>query len=1025
MGRYFLSFGGENRDAARALASGLRAVGVDLFFDEDIRYGAEWLKTLERELTTADGLLALVGSSAISGWSQSELDIAINRHVAQPSFRIIPFLMPTVNAAVLPAFLSRFQAYKLPVAPIDATPEHFATISLLLGLRPPLEKAQCPFPDLDSFDESLAPYFFGRADETQELVGRVRATAKDKRRWVQIEGASGNGKSSFAKAGVVPAMRRAAADLGLADWRVGVMRPGINPLRNLAQAVYSALRDDLAEHRTVDGITTELAGSVSALANLVREGAPAKVGFLLVVDQLEEVFLVGDAEQSGQLDTLLSAAVKDLDVEFYLITTIRSDLLSHFSALPSLEAMLTSHAIRCHLPSLSAVGLRAAIEGPSAAAGLEWEAGLIERILADASACKGGLPLVAHVLYAMWETRQGNLFTHRSYEVFNGVTGALTLSADVVIDRLPSEARKMAGIALLCLIREAVDTSNPHMSGQTSLYIRRNASRAEVLAAMGEARMAEAVLTYLSGGLTALSGYSPAFMRILTITNEGAGYQVDLVHEALIREWPKLQNWIREHADELRRRDVLEAYASAWVASGRAPDGLPTGTQLEYVSKAFTCSETAREFLTAALKRKKRLRLRKRYLAAALGVLLLVGYLGACDFGLKVPGGQFVRETIDQRGLSVFRPLHTDDEIHATASRVRTQLSAEVQRRFFKEGDISIDYQLSPSLDSWATSQTIAAIFACPECASDGVELSWAQTMLARMFDPNSIHRGPDGLPYGWERKKVTMSEPVMWMRAGLVKASMHPAFKTPQGSADLTRWFGVTDEILHQFRNADGIALNSFPRQVDPDDAAVYPTTMELILLLDARAGGDPANRWSNDERIRQLAEWLSANFNPHLHGWRTFTRSFGDQGPGEHVVDSMRFQVYSALLRAERDTGFVIPKEILDTIPTALEEVSERDYGYTQDNVQCAVYFVDDTGTTWKTDEIIVILWHPWAVQDAALWLEREKRLGRPNSLDAAIARRALSHLIVDMAPDIIKNSKETFTYEISETLYAISEF
>src|SRR5258707_3563371 len=111
MGRYFLSFGGENRVAARALASGLRSVGVDLFFDEEIAFGSQWLTRLEKELTTVDGFLALIGAETVHGWSKAEIEIAIKRQAAQPSFRIIPFLLPSKDIKSLPAFPGRIQDY--------------------------------------------------------------------------------------------------------------------------------------------------------------------------------------------------------------------------------------------------------------------------------------------------------------------------------------------------------------------------------------------------------------------------------------------------------------------------------------------------------------------------------------------------------------------------------------------------------------------------------------------------------------------------------------------------------------------------------------------------------------------------------------------------------------------------------------------------------------------------------------------------------------------------------------------------
>src|ERR1700724_128124 len=610
MGRYFLSFGGENRPAARALSSGLRASGVELFFDEEITYGAEWLERLERELSDADGFLALIGSGPVHGWSRAEVDIAIKPQVRNSSFRIIPSLLPGAGTSDLPAFLARFHAYESPIEPTKASQEDFATISLLLGLRQLLDKTSSPFPGLESFEESLTPYFFGRTREIDDLLRLVQARIKDNCRWLQLEGASGSGKSSLAKAGVVPAMRRAAPEVGLSAWSVGIMRPGTYPLRSLGQAIYLALRDRLTERWTLNKVASEFAESSTALASILRESTAPKVGCLLVIDQFEELFTVGDADRAASLQfaALLKTALDDIDTGFYLVTTIRSDFLDHFSKLPPLEEAVGSRAIRYYTRSLSPSGLRAAIEGPSKAAGLQWEEGLVERLLGDALALSGGLPLVAHVLYALWATRQHNLLTHRSYDALGGVTGALTLSADAVVGRLPIEQQVLAQKALLCLVR----TTNG------VLYTSRTTTRAEMLASMGGGASAEAVLTYLSGArVFTVSGFTSSFMRLVTVTHDDAEDRVDLVHEALISKWPTFQGWVKDCSEDLKRRDALESATSAWVAAGKPRNDLPTGAQLDYLKHGKSYIAAARDFLDAASARAKHLRRVEQFACAA------------------------------------------------------------------------------------------------------------------------------------------------------------------------------------------------------------------------------------------------------------------------------------------------------------------------------------------------------------------------------------------------------------------------
>lgn len=261
----------------------------------------------------------------------------------------------------------------------------------------------------------------------------------------------------------------------------------------------------------------------------------------------------------------------------------------------------------------------------------------------------------------------------------------------------------------------------------------------------------------------------------------------------------------------------------------------------------------------------------------------------------------------------------------------------------------------------------------------------------------------------------VTMAEPAVWTEVAIANAVSNPAFANPDQRETLKKWLGSTENILSRYRSSDGIGLNSFPHQVDSNSSAIYPTTMELVALLDARTAGPLFTDTATDDRIRQLSDWLVQQFDFKQRGWPA-TRSGG-------IVDSLKFQVYSALLRAEREVGFVIPKQILDAIPHALQDASERNYQFPPDELTYTNEFENQAGARAKTNELIVILWHPWAVQTALFWLQRSQTPEHVSAYDAAIAQRALDHLVIDMAPDIKKRATQTYTYEIAETLYLLS--
>jgi hypothetical protein len=462
--------------------------------------------------------------------------------------------------------------------------------------------SKCPFPGLSFFDESMAGSFFGRRAEIDEATTRLGDTAQGHRRWLQIEGPSGVGKSSLARAGLVPAIRKGQIEGAPRSWRVALLRPGTNPVRALAREVRRALAD--LEPPSVEALLKQLQGSSAALGEILRAWVPEGEGFLLVVDQLEEAFALTDRGSRAVLDALLARALGEGNGSFYLLTTIRSDFVGRFGELPGLESLLNNHeeVDRYVLRAMTGPGLRESVEEPAKRAGIAWEKGLATRVLKDASVSEGGLPLLAYVLRALWLNRDGQTLTHRSYEDLGRVGGALAKSADTIVDELGKEGKEQARRLLLRLVK----------LGRGADDTRQMASRAEVLAAAG-GRGAESVLTRLSGGVDS-NGAGHARARLVTVgAGEDAGEQrVELIHEALLKEWQTLRQWLHDGRKDLELRDDVEAAALLWTAQRELESGLPSGGQLAYLRDARGLSARGQRFLEAAEKLERRKISRKR-----------------------------------------------------------------------------------------------------------------------------------------------------------------------------------------------------------------------------------------------------------------------------------------------------------------------------------------------------------------------------------------------------------------------------
>jgi hypothetical protein len=596
--KVFLSHAGFDRAPADALARGLMKAGLEVWCDLQpgaILPGELWIDVLERELRTSSGFLLLVSAQSVRRWVAAELQLALDRAMGEPRFRIVPLLLPGTEPDVLSGFLKLFQA--LPLAAIGAAPltswtdEEFGRLAEQIvdhRQRQPVQGK--PFPGLGYFTEDEAAFFLGRSDNTREAIRRLQSGPAGQRRWLQIEGPSGSGKSSFAHAGLMPAVRRGWLNRDFAretEWLVAAMRPGHTPTRNLAQLLLRDLQWEAG--KSVSEVDQHLATHCRALADIVRLNLSRGQRLALVVDQFEEAFTLagkGDgAAATSRFVELLLAAIVDVDAPFTLITTIRSDFSGAFGDIPGLAAALNNRACRYYLGPLPPESLRTIIEEPVRRANAVLEPQLCERILHDVQSRSRALPLVAHMLQQLWERREHDRLTMAAYDKLGGIQGSVTASADTLLDRLPDdEARAIARRMLVSLVKV-----NP--GGQIT---RRPLTRRELIVrsapqlaqgdVLGARRKAEVVLARLSGG-------EEGSIRVLVVAGQADEapdeYEVDLIHEALFQHWRTLAAWLTEHRQVFDRREELYQSARLWIRKGRHdPDALPSGDTLSYLKGA-------------------------------------------------------------------------------------------------------------------------------------------------------------------------------------------------------------------------------------------------------------------------------------------------------------------------------------------------------------------------------------------------------------------------------------------------------
>ncbi|MGD9092896.1 MAG: helix-turn-helix domain-containing protein, partial [Anaerolineales bacterium] len=402
--------------------------------------------------TTFGDLLKYLRRSA--GLTQKELSIAVGYSESQIS-RLehnerLPDL-PTVTARFLPALM------------LEDQPE-MAERLLELAASVRREDAPAfglpPYKGLYHFDEHDAEMFFGREDLTATLVEQLLTDIKTDQRFLAIIGASGSGKSSLVRAGLIPSLRWQQPSSG---WPVTILTPTAHPLEALAEALNTQTSLLLSIQEMVKDIDSHTKGLMQHLDRYTQ--ASGATHSLLVIDQFEELFTLcrDEEEQAAFVNNLLTAALHPGGVAIVVIV-MRADFYAHCARFDTLRQALSQHQV--YIGQMTNDGLRRAIEEPARAGHWDLEPGLTDLLLHDVGADRdqepepGALPLLSHALLETWQRRRGRTLTLSGYTASGGVQGAITETAEAVFyDQLESEQRDVARQIFLRLTALGGDAS--------------------------------------------------------------------------------------------------------------------------------------------------------------------------------------------------------------------------------------------------------------------------------------------------------------------------------------------------------------------------------------------------------------------------------------------------------------------------------------------------------------------------------------------------------------------------------------
>ena len=747
----------------------------------------------------------------------------------------------------------------------------------------------CPFRGLSFFDFEHAPIFHGRTKAIGEVLEALEAQVRVQRPFVLVVGASGSGKSSLVRAGVLPLLTQPETIEGVGLWRWSVSRPGAGGSGGdcfdaLAAALLEASAlpalQDLESLSAIRDLATELRGHPDSVALRVRDALdhaarewkiqqshslkererqlrssgrsddadvlrqqrerlePPKVRLALVVDQLEELFTSGFSSEVRQKYTsALAGLVKSGRV--FVLTTLRNDFYASYQKLPDLiELTKPSGKFDLRPPTPAEIGNM--IRLPAEAAGLHFEQDRetgqrLDQALRDtASATPESLPLLEHVLSLLYDrqsARGDGLLRWSDYRELGELKGALARHAEAVFSTLGPKDQSAFPLVMRHLVtlgQGEEEVPNRRTVPYRDFVDRDRKARAK--ARVYHWQLGPAPLPELGTGL----GFVDLFIekRLLVADTDPQGeVTVSVVHEALLREWQRVRDWLTENREFLRMRDRLDSSLKLWLSRGKQKDdllgpGLPLA-EGEKLLKDFgpSLSREQIDYVYASVAeqdRRRQAQARIRYVVtAAITVLAIIAGFqwfraerqrqsAAQAFKSEAELAAKLQEQLRQASWTSFSQAERQfqlgewrEGIALLARAIKFDPENQVaSERFFQELIVHREKALPPLIASFAHQDAVTHVIFSPDGART-LTASWDET--AKLWDAAS--------------GKLVAS----FAHQGIVH---HAAF-SPDGARILT---ASADNTAKLWDAASGQLIVSFSHQDEVNDAAFSPDGTRIL---------------------------------------------------------------------------------------------------------------------------------------------------------------------------------------------------
>ncbi|MBN3923943.1 MAG: WD40 repeat domain-containing protein, partial [Nostoc sp. NMS4] len=516
------------------------------------------------------------------------------------------------------------------------------------------EYLPCPYQGLFHFGPNEAEFFFGREIFIEELYSATKTN-----NFIPVLGASGSGKSSVVLAGLVPKLQKKG------HWQFTHFRPGSDPFHAIALALVPLYTPNLDQTKQIIQ-ARELAdylqkGSVplSDVFAKIRQNHPNH-RVLLIADQFEEIYTLCNNQEIRRkfLDCLLASLETPVSLSSsatVLVTTMRADFLGNALSYRPFADVLQNADLK--LGPMNRKELTEVIEKPAQKLGVTFETGLVERILDDVEDQPGNLPLLEFALTELWNKRSGKLLTHKIYEEIGQVEGALARHADEKYGNLTDEEKEKVRRIFIQLVRP----------GEGAEDTRRIAMKAE----LGEQswslvkKLADARL-------------------VVTSRNLSSQETVEVVHEALIRNWGELREWMNTSRVFRAWQERLRGAKGQWEATNRDSGSLLRGAALaEAEEKLKERPEDLideKEFIEESIREQQRLQQaeaarRKREIRTAWGIaagslvaMVISGGLGFTAWNQKNQSELNEAESLGRYSLSL---LNENKDLEAFVQAIK------------------------------------------------------------------------------------------------------------------------------------------------------------------------------------------------------------------------------------------------------------------------------------------------------------------------------------------------------------------